>query len=96
MVQKTWQMDDLKKALTEALCEVLQGKYLTVENIADYLLSSNLIHEQRARQFLAIKEFYDRYDEDKKTILINQISAKWGVSERTMWSLAHKKRRFKI
>lgn len=85
----------LAKELTEALCDALQGKYLTVENIAEYLITSNLLDKSRLHQYLAVREFYEKYDDQTKTSLIHQLSAKYDISVRQMWEIVHK-RRFSI
>ena len=94
MGQDSQQMDseDLEQNLTEALCDALQGQYLTVENIAKYLLKSKLIQPNRLQQYLALKEFYDRYHDQSKSSLIHQVSAKYDISTRTMWDLIHERR----
>ena len=86
---------NLKNELTEALCHALEGKYPTLSNVAEYLISSNLVDPKRLNQYLAVKEFYEKYHEQKKKTLIHQLSAKYDVSVRTMWDLVHK-RRFSI
>lgn len=91
----TRMQDKLKQELTEALCDALQGKYLTVENIAEYLVDSKLLEPSRLRQYLAVKEFFENYNEQTKTSLVHQLSAKYDISVRVMWQLVHK-RRFSI
>jgi len=88
-------MEKLKEELTEALCDALQGKYLTVENIASYLVDSKLLDKKRLAQYLAIREFYDKYNDQPKASLVHKLSAKYNISVRTMWDLVHL-RRFRI
>jgi len=88
-------MEKLKEELTEALCDALQGKYLTIENIAGYLIDSKLLDSKRLSQYLAMREFYEQYNEQSKASLIHRLSAKYDISVRTMWDLVHK-RRFSI
>ena len=87
--------DKIKEELTTALCDALQGRYLTVENIAAYLVDSNLLEDTRLKQYLAVKEYFDNYNEQTKTSLVHQLAAKYNISVRVMWDLVHK-RRFKI
>lgn len=88
-------MSKLKKDLTEALCDALQGKYLTIENVASYLVDSKLLNKKRLSQFLAMREFYDKYNEQSKASLVKTLAVKYEISERTMWDLVHV-RRFSI
>jgi hypothetical protein len=84
--------EKIKKELTEALCDAMNGKYLTIENIASYLIDSNLLEDKRLKQYLAVKEFFEQYNDQSRASLIHQLSAKYDVSVRTMWDLVHKRR----
>jgi hypothetical protein len=84
----------LTKNLATALAETLLSKALTPETLADFLLSSGLVSEMRARQYCAVREFYRLYASQKKCELIEEMSQKYAVSARLMKSLTTEQRRF--
>ncbi len=84
----------ITKNLATALAETLLTKAFTPESLADFLISSGLVSERRARQYCAVREFYRLYSAQKKCDLIEQMSHKYDVSSRLLKSLTTEQRRF--
>lgn len=83
--------------LTQALVKaIISSDAETLQEVSEFLISSGLVQVTRLRQFLAVRDFYSRYQSIKKCELIMELAALYNVSERTLKSLTTDKRRFRL
>lgn len=83
----------MKEIFAKRVAELLHKiPVLTAESIAEALLSSGIVSDERARQYCAVCEFYDRLNTDKKTVIVSELAEKYGISERTIASITAERR----
>jgi hypothetical protein len=87
---------ELTNKLAERVSEMLTrgAEQPTIERICELMVTSGVLDDKRVRQFLAVAEFYDRY-EGKTRSLVEELSVKYEVSCVLLYKLI-RIRRFKI
>lgn len=91
-------MSNIKNDLSVKIAQLIEENKtpLTISGVIGLMLDTNILDNKRACQFLAVAEFYDGYGNTSKTKAIKELSKKYDISERNLYDLLGKDKKFNL